>query len=163
VSITFNADDIFQMAEEIERNGAKFYRQAATQARVVDMKKFFNSMAKMEDHHLAVFKQMRKDLKPEEKDPTVYDPQDESIQYLQAMADSHGFEGRVSPTIDLSGSESMKEVIAIAINAEKESVVFYSGLKSLVPGKSGYDKIEKIILEELSHITTLLKYLKSSD
>ncbi|GAI05715.1 unnamed protein product [marine sediment metagenome] len=26
---TFNADEIFEMAEEIERNGAMFYREAA--------------------------------------------------------------------------------------------------------------------------------------
>ena len=29
MSITFNADEIFEMAEEIERNAAGFYRQAA--------------------------------------------------------------------------------------------------------------------------------------
>jgi hypothetical protein len=28
MSITFNVDEIFEMAEEIERNGAKFYREA---------------------------------------------------------------------------------------------------------------------------------------
>ena len=27
--ITFNADEIFEMAEEMERNGAWFYRRAA--------------------------------------------------------------------------------------------------------------------------------------
>ena len=27
--ITFNPDEIFEMAEQIERNGAKFYRKAA--------------------------------------------------------------------------------------------------------------------------------------
>ena len=26
MAITFNANEIFEMAEEIERNGAKFYR-----------------------------------------------------------------------------------------------------------------------------------------
>lgn len=29
MSFNFNADEIFEMAEEIERNGAKFYRKAA--------------------------------------------------------------------------------------------------------------------------------------
>lgn len=161
MAIKFNADEIFEMAEEIERNGAKFYRKAAEKAPDAEGKKFFNSLAKMEDRHLEIFQEMRKDLKPEEKGETVYDPQNEAMQYLQAMADSHGFEGKVSPTQEFTGSESMKETIEIALNAEKESVVFYYGLKSLVPVKMGLDKIEKIIHEELGHITTLLKYLKT--
>jgi len=161
VPIRFNADEIFEMAEEIERNGAKFYHQAAEKAPNEDTKKFFNNMSKMEARHLEIFQQMRKDLKPNEKGDTVYDPQNEAALYLEAMADSHGFEGRISPTQDFTGSESMKEVIEIALNAEKESVVFYYGLKSMVPPELGLDKIEKIILEELSHITTLLKYLKT--
>ena len=32
MGITFNANEVFEMAEEIERNGAKFYRQAAEKA-----------------------------------------------------------------------------------------------------------------------------------
>lgn len=158
--ITFNADEIFEMAEEIERNAEKFYRQASEKAPTEEMQKFFNNMAKMEDRHLKIFEQMRQELSSDEKGQSVYDPDDEATQYLQTMADGHGYEGRISPTRDLTGSESMKEVIEIALNAEKDSVVFYYGLKSMVPEKAGRDKIEKIILEELSHITTLLKYLR---
>ena len=29
MSIVFNADEILEMAEQIERNGAKFYRRAS--------------------------------------------------------------------------------------------------------------------------------------
>ena len=29
MSYDFNADDVFEMAEQMERNGAKFYRTAA--------------------------------------------------------------------------------------------------------------------------------------
>jgi rubrerythrin len=54
----------------------------------------------------------------------------------------------------------MKEIVETALNSEKESVVFYYGLKSMVAGKAGRDKIEQIIMEELSHVRTLLEYLK---
>ena len=160
MSITFNANEIFEMAEEIERNGAKFYRQAAEKTDNKELKDFLLSLALMEDNHLVVFEEMRKELKPQEKGETVYDPYDESIQYLQAMSDSHSWEGRVEPGQELTGKESMKEIIEIALNSEKESVVFYYGLRSLVSAKAGQDKIEKIILEELNHITTLLNHLK---
>ena len=160
MSITFNADEIFEMAEEIERNGARFYRKAAEKTDNKELKDFLLSLASMEDGHLVIFQEMRKELKSQEKGESVYDPYDESIQYLQTMADAHGWEGQVKPGEELTGKESMKEIIEIALNAEKESVVFYFGLKSLISAKAGQDKLEKIILEELGHINTLLKHLK---
>lgn len=163
MAITFNADEIFEMAEEIERKGAKFYRKAADNATDADLKDFFTSMAKMEDNHVIVFQDMRKELSAEEKGETVYDPQDESMLYLQAMADSKGYEGMITPTKEFTGDESMREVIETALNSEKESVVFYYGMKSLVPAGAGQDKVEMIIKEELGHIRTLLGYLKKTN
>ena len=161
MSITFNADEIFEMAEEIERNGAKFYRQAAANSSEPEIKEMLLDMASMEDGHLKTFQQMRKELSSTDKAEMVYDPDNQAALYLQTMAQSHGYEGRISPRQQLSGNETTKEILEIALNSEKESVVFYFGLKSFVPARAGRDKVEAIIVEELSHITTLLKKLKS--
>ena len=159
--ITFNANEIFEMAEEIERNGAKFYRKAAENTSDDQTKKMLLDMADMEDGHLATFQEMRKQLSGQEKGWTVFDPDNQSVLYLQAMADARGFEGKITPTKELTGRETLKEILETALNSEKESIVFYFGLKGLVPVRAGRDKVEAIIVEELSHITTLLKQLKS--
>lgn len=158
--ITFNADEIFEMAEEMERNGAKFYRKAAQNASDKQTKQMLLAMAGMEDAHLETFKNMREELSDHEKEATVFDPDNQSVLYLQAMADARDYEGKITPSKELTGSETPKEILKTALNSEKESVVFYLGLKSLVPPKAGKDKIEAIITEELSHITTLLNKLK---
>ncbi len=159
--ITFNANEIFEMAEEIERNGAKFYRQAAENAADEETKQMLLDMADMEDGHLTTFEEMREQLSGQEKGWTVFDHDNQSVLYLQAMADARGYEGKITPSKELAGSETPKEILETALNSEKESVVFYFGLKSLVPPKAGRDKVEAIIIEELSHITTLLNKLKS--
>jgi rubrerythrin len=156
MSITFNADEILEMAEEIERNGAKFYRQAAKIAPDEKVQQRLASMADMEDGHLETFKQIREQLSEREKQPTTYDPENQAALYLRAMAEAHGCEGKISPTQELTGQETVDELIEIALNAEKESVVFYTGLKELVPVNAGRDLVDEIISEELSHITTLL-------
>ncbi len=159
--ITFNANEIFEMAEEMERNGAKFYRKAAENTSDKETKKMLLDMADMEDGHLATFQEMMEQLSDPEKGWTVFDPDNQSVLYLQAMADARGFEGKITPTKELTGSETPKEILETALNSEKESVVFYFGLKGLVPVRAGRDKVEAIIIEELSHITTLLNKLKS--
>ena len=45
MSITFNADEVFEMAEQIERNGAKFYREAATKTSDRQTKDMFLRLA----------------------------------------------------------------------------------------------------------------------
>jgi rubrerythrin len=161
MGITFTADEIFEMAEQIERNGAEYYREAAQNASDKDIKQMLLSMAAMEDGHLETFQQMRKELSGREKEPIVFDPDNQGAMYLQAMADARGMEGRMSPTKKLTGNESTKEVLDIAVNSEKDSVVFYLNLKDLVPVRAGREKVEQVIMEELSHITSLLKKLKT--
>ncbi len=158
---TFNANEIFEMAEEMERNGAKFYRKAAENASDDQTKQMLLDMADMEDGHLKTFEEMRGQLSGQEKGWTIFDPDNQSALYLQAMADARGYEGKITPTKELTGNEATKEILEIALNSEKESVVFYFGLKGLVPIRAGRDKVEAIIIEELSHITTLLNKLKS--
>ncbi|MHC4110914.1 MAG: ferritin-like domain-containing protein [Planctomycetota bacterium] len=161
MGITFNANEIFEMAEEIERNGAKFYRKAAANSPDKETKQMLLGMAVMEDEHLKTFEQMRKGLSGQEKGWTVFDPDNQSALYLQAMADARGCEGKITPTKELTGKETPKEIVEIALNSEKESVVFYFGLKGLVPVKAGREKVEAIIIEELGHITMLLGRLKN--
>ena len=161
MGITFNASEIFEMAEEIERNGSKFYRQAAANSSDKKTKQMLLNMAAMEDSHLKIFEEMRKQLSGQEKEWAIFDPDNQSALYLQAMADARGYEGKITPGKELTGNETTKEIIEIALNSEKESVLFYFGLKDMVPVRAGRDKVETIIKEELSHITTLLKQLRT--
>ena len=161
MGITFNADEIFEMAEEIERNGAKYYREAAEKTSDKKTKRMLLDMAAMEDEHLKTFVEMRKELSGRQKEPMIFDPDNQAAMYLQVMADARGMEGRIGPTTKLTGNETIKEILDIAVNSERDSVVFYPNLKALVPVKAGRDKVEKIIIEELSHITTLLGKLKA--
>jgi rubrerythrin len=159
MSITFNADEIFEMAENIERDGAKFYRQAAKNAADKKIKQMFLNLANMEDRHLTTFQEMRKELSDREKEETVFDPDNEAAMYLQTVARGHGWEGKKSLTENLTGNEKLEDILKIALEAENNSVVFYSGLKELVPPKAGRDKVEAIIKEELGHIAILNQQL----
>ncbi|MBN1818991.1 MAG: ferritin family protein [Sedimentisphaerales bacterium] len=155
MAMTFNADEIFEMAEEIERQGAAFYRKAAKHAPDDATRKMFLNMAAMEDNHEVTFAAMRRELSAAEKENDTFDPRGEAALYLQAMADSHGTEGKKSPSDMLTGNESIEEVLEAAVRAEADSVAFYTGIKEMVPAKAGRDKIETIIREEIGHLADL--------
>jgi rubrerythrin len=159
MSIAFNADEVFEMAEQIERNGAKFYREAAAKAPERQIKDMFLRLAAMEDTHLRTFQQMRPTLSDQEKGGTTFDPEGEASLYLQAMADDRGFEGMKGRNVKLTGKESTRELLEIAIGAEKNSILYYVGLKEMVPTETGREKVEAIIREEVGHAAELRRYL----
>lgn len=155
MSITFNADEIFEIAEQIERNGAKFYRKAAGNASDADAKTMLLEMAAMEDGHELIFSEMRKKLSAEDIESNVFDPDNEAAQYLRTMADFHGTEGKVSATEELTGDETLSEILRIALQAEKNSIAFYVGIKDMLETKSGKQQIQAIIIEEMAHVSTI--------
>jgi len=163
MSITFSADEIFEMAEDIERQGALFYREAAEKSHDKQTRKFLLDMAAMEEGHDSIFAEMRRNLSSQAQQPLTFDPNNEALHYLQAMAEAHGTEGKISADFKLTGNESITDIINIGVNAERNSVCFYTGLKELVPSAAGKEQVDKIIREELSHITILLKKLKTLD
>jgi len=151
----FNADDIFEMAEQLERNGANFYKRASENVADPQSQKFLIQLSQMEEQHEKTYKEMRVQLNAKEKVATVFDPEHEAVLYLRALADTRVF---FQKTIDLT---SMKEILKAAIEAEKDSIVFYLGMKDVVPESLGKNRIDGIIKEEMGHIRLLSKELVS--
>jgi len=155
MSYDFNAKEVFEMAIRIEENGAAFYRKAAGLQSDESNRDLLNKLATMEDAHKVSFVDMQQHVTEAEQRKTVFDPNNELSLYLNAMADLHGGEGSPAAADALTGKETMEEIVATAIGLEKESILFYLGLRDFVPPKLGRDKIDEIIKEERKHIAQL--------
>jgi rubrerythrin len=165
MALGFNVDEVLEMAIRVEENAADFYRKAAEIQSDEKNREFLEKLAAIEDGHKATFMEIRNTITDTEKRGTVFDPHDELSLYLSAMADTHGGEGSPAAADSLTGSETMEEILTTAIGLEKETVLFYLGLKDMVPPKYGRDKIDDIIREERGHVaqlTNLLTKLKSA-
>jgi rubrerythrin len=160
MAIVFNADEIFEMAIRIENNAGAFYRKAASLQSDTENKKFLEGLAHMEDQHKKIFTDMRTTLKQKEKEPKVFDPHDEAFQYLAAMTDTMGGEGSPSAADSLTGDETLEEILRTAVGLEKDTILFYLGIKDLIPLQSGQNRIDEIIREERRHVIQLSNVLK---
>lgn len=159
MSINFNADEVFEMAEQIERNGVTFYRAAAE--KLLSVRQVLLDLAAMEEEHEKTFADMRAQLSAPEQEPMVFDPDGEAQMYLRVIADGHVFDVKADPTEQLTGQETTEDILKIAIALEKDSIAFYAGLKECVPPRAGKDKVEGIIREEFGHIATLSEKLSA--
>jgi rubrerythrin len=155
----FHPGEIFAMAQEIERTGAQFYRTAAKTAALADLRELLLGLAAMEDEHEKTFAAMQQGLsvKQGQKGPQ----NEEAALYLQAWADGHVFAKKQDPAQELTGRESREEILRMAIGLEKDSIIFYVGIKEAIPLEWGREKIDAIIREEMSHIRLLDEKLSS--
>ena len=158
MGMPFNADEVFEMAEQIERNGGKFYRAAAKKFPAVS--KVLLGLAAMEDEHLKTFADMRAELSGTELDEPVFDPDGQAQMYLRVMADGNVFDVKADPVEQLATKNTPEDVLKMAIGVEKDSIAFYVGLKEAVSRRAGKEKVEDIIREEMGHIVTLNEKLQ---
>jgi rubrerythrin len=156
--ITFNADEIFGMAEQIERNGAAFYRRSARS--IPSASELLLRLAAMEDQHFAVFSRMHQEVNAREAEPLAADPEAEAALYIKDMADGRIFDLKKDPSETLKKDATFEDVLRKALDIEKDSIVFYLGIKDATGKKEGKAKIEAIIKEEMRHLTDLSKELK---
>ena len=92
----------------------------------------------------------------------TFDPEHETSLYLRAMADGHVFDLRVDPADLLTGRETKEQILKLAIEQEKNSIIFYLGLKEMIRDTGGKEKIDEIIKEEMRHIGFLNKEIAAS-
>jgi len=161
MSISFNAIEVFEIAERIERNSVKFYRGAAEILSNQDLSEILLSLAEFEKEHEETFANMRKQISNKEWDLITFDPENEMTLYLRTIADSHIFDLKKEPGEQLKGKETAEDILRYAIEAEKNSIIFYLGLKNFVPAKAGKDKVDEIIKEEMDHIAELNQRLEA--
>lgn len=151
-TIFYNADEVFEMAIKIEKNGEKFYERAAEIATEPKAKDMLQRLKDMEASHQIIFKKLRAKLVDEAIEPIVFDPNGELSKYLQAAADSHVF--NVSQDLGklLNENSTSSEIFDLAIQFEKDTIVYFLGLQDMVPEKLGKDSVAKLIQEERGHI-----------
>ncbi len=158
----FNAHKILEIAEQIERNGVRFYRNAARLFEDRQIRNMFNNLATWEAKHQEVFAAMREKLPPQGHQAETAGPDDPAADPT-AMAGLAVFGIQPEAAEKLTGKETRGQVLKMALEREKDSIVFYTGLKDFVPARRDRDKIAEIVTEEMRHIRILSESLDRLD
>lgn len=160
MGVEFNAFEVFEIAEKIERNAVKFYRRAAELFDDSRTHNMFLQLAEWEAAHEQVFADMRKQLSEQGPELRTFKPENDVVFDAQSMAGLAVFGSRMDPSVELTGKESITDVLKSAVEKEKDTIIFYTGLKDFVSAEAGKDKIADIIKEEMHHIRILKESLQ---
>ncbi len=151
----FNADEVFQIAIDIEENGKRFYEKARDIVDNPDVKAVLGSLAKDEAEHLKRFTELKAQLPKTATEDTVWDPEHEMNQYLQMMADIHVFRSDLDVEKKLSQAKNPENILKLGIQFEKDSIVFFVTMQDSTEEKKGREFIGQLIDEEKEHLKRL--------
>ncbi len=156
MTIQYNAREVYDIGIEIEKNGKAFYDAATLETDEPGFKKLFSDLSKWEDSHVSLFKKLKSELKGKANDESlVFDPNNESALYLKATADSHVFKKNCDIPALVKECKSPINILKLALQFEKDSIVLYSSMMGLVPQCLGQNNIQKLINEEIKHVALL--------
>jgi rubrerythrin len=160
MSIAFSADEVFEMAMDIERNGEAYYRKASELSKEPKIKTIFSDLMKQEQQHYATFKGLRDKLPPRASLPTVADPDSEEYLYLDALVKSRLFNTVHEAEALAAKTANALEALRAALGFEKDTVLFFQMMKGMTDERLGRSEIDRLIEEEHNHIVRISSAMK---
>jgi len=151
----FNAAEVFRVAIKIEENGKKFYDSALGVIDDPSVKKLFEELAEQEVEHKKHFEELRAKLPPQPQTSDVWFPENEMEAYLKMMADQHVFTSDASLENALGQLKNVKDALRMAIEFEKDSVIFFLSMQEAADTKKDQEMIGLLVKEEQTHLRRL--------
>ena len=158
MAISMTAEEVYEMALQIERNGAKFYRDAAEMIKEPDVREMLVDLAVMEGKHEDFFAGLKQKLASDAAPGFLFDPGEEAELYLRAAADTHVFVTGDAASL-LSDAKTARDVLLAALVFEKDTVVLFTALAQRVTEGQGKADVLRLVNEELGHIAMLHSHL----
>jgi len=154
----YSAEEAVQLAVNTEKNGKKFYDNAAKKTKSAELKKMFDFLAMQEDRHMMIFESLRG------KTERLMEPADmEEIEgYLNAIVESEFFLGSDKALSKATKSDSPRELLSFALQFEKETLLFFTQISELSEGKTK-DVLNEIIGEEKKHVKIITELLRQQE
>ena len=148
----FSAREIIDMAIKIERNGENYYRQATVKVTDPSLQSLLLFLADEEHEHARWFEAFKQRIKDSAEDRKLAEI---SGTMLQSVVGNQRFS---LDDADLAELDSTDKLIGIAIEFEKDSILFYEMLQSFIEDSETLRQLNEIIAEENRHIEMLNDY-----
>jgi len=148
----FASSEVLEIGIQIEKNGRDFYATMAVQTKNAKAGEIFKFLAGEEEKHIKVFQGILDKL--EKYQPQGLDA-DDYYAYMNAIASESVFTQKDKGKEIARGIKNDKDAINMGIGAEKDSIVFYEGIKKVVPGY-GQKIVDEVIVQEQDHLRQLL-------
>jgi rubrerythrin len=148
----FSLAEVYDLGIRIEKNGEKFYRDALNQAWSKPIADMLKLLADEEAKHVDFFVRRMDALKQKRENPLL-DEMGASM-----LKDILGNQTFSLKDTDVSKFRSVEELVGVAIEFEKDTILFYEMIGSFMTGEDARGELREIIKEEERHVRLFESY-----
>ncbi|MBU1105819.1 MAG: ferritin family protein [Candidatus Riflebacteria bacterium] len=160
-----NADELMELAIQIERNGKEYFAAMAERSENPKVKQVFTLLVREEQSHLENFVKIRERLAEKLQDDfQIADEYNtpEMSAYIQAMSDGKVFPNLCSHDELVAEIRGDEQAIYHAISFEKDTILFFGDILGILGSEDeNRTLIEELIRQEKIHIARLYTLLGS--
>jgi len=149
----FSIQEILDLAIRLENNGESVYRQAVGEISEPELVSLLQWMADEEVKHARWFSDLKHKLKTHSTNRFMAEMSRE------VFADFLGEKSFSHQDVDFSKIERVSDLVAVFIEFEKDTILFYETLKPFIEDADTLNNLGKIIAEENEHIAKLHQFL----
>lgn len=150
----FTVHEVIEQAVQTEKLGYQFYTEMAKRFREEEgLNRLFTTLAEKELRHEKVFKELLEMVG--ESEPEGWE---DISAYMRAMVESEFFLGKEKSLPSMSNIRTVDDAVRFAIGFEKETLLYFHGIRDAVKEK---EIVDEIINEEKSHIMWLTRFRDS--
>ncbi len=156
MSIAFSGSELVNIAIGIEKRGIAFYDAITKSTKNATARDVFQNLANMEREHVQIFQNMLTEAEKYQI-PEAY--AEKYAAYLQALVDNAVFTDDFITSEMATKAGSDTKALELAISAEKDSILFYYGMKEITLQRAQLT-VNKVLAEEKLHLRQLSKLKK---
>jgi rubrerythrin len=146
----YSINEVMEMAVQTEKLGYQFYTSMSDKFKADNgLVKLFATLASKEQQHEKTFTGLKDMVAKKGIEPVEWE---EVSNYMRAFVESEFFLGKGKALPSMDHLKTVKEVVKFAIGFEKETLLYFYELRSLVKEK---EVVDEVINEEKSHIRWL--------
>ena len=146
----YSIDEIMEMAIRTETLGYQFYTTMAEKFKKdAGLVQLFSTLASKEKVHEKTFTDLKAMVAKKGSEPVEWE---EVSNYMRAFVESEFFLGKGKALPSMDHLKTAQDAVKFAIGFEKETLLYFFELRSMVKEK---EVVDEIINEEKSHIRWL--------
>ena len=151
----FTIGEIIDLAIRIERNGEEIYRQAAGAVSIPPLASLLVWLADQELEHEKWFVELKHTVVHTVEAPAL---EEMGKKILRTVLGDEAFSVKDA---DFSRMEDTNDLLSVALEFEKDTILFYEMLAAFIDGGQLQQQLEKIIEEERRHVEKLEQFLET--
>jgi rubrerythrin len=141
--------DIIDIAVQLEQNGERVYRNAAEKIENPSLRSLLQWLADEEVKHMEWFEALIDTM------PANGDFPEQEKMGRALLQNAIGAQSFTLEDTDFSSMEKIEDLLKLAIEFEKDTVLFYGMLQPLIEDQKTLEQLHAIIQEEENHVRHL--------